>query len=154
MKPPAQHSFYRKLALIMGPVFLYGWTITFADSTGMTIWRAALCVNLGAAAIMIVLTVFGLKALEGKESLRRFNLSTVMLVMAPLSIYLAAFNAMFRNVDVSGVSISDRVLVVVFCLMVMGLTTYVLLAFADAIAWLAVGALRRVRGETGREEKA
>jgi hypothetical protein len=140
-QPPTVFS--RLIALAIGPSYLMyvayvGWSVT-----RMSPWLVLALVLAGAGAIMAVLVVFGIKAFRHRGPARRFQLSTFLLIVLPLSIYLAAIRCVFHEVGSGENNVEHWGAVVIFSLVFIVVSTSILLWFAEALMWLAVLALKR-----------
>ncbi len=94
---------------------------------------------------MVTLVVFGVKALQNSKYPYRFNISTVLLVIVPLSVYLSAIRIFLREMPMRNITISGWFVFGFFSLCFMAFSTAVLLWLADALMWLAVMTLRLIR---------
>lgn len=138
--PPSTTS--RILALGLCPLYLFVVATGFSSATEASLAVTLPAVLAGAAAITSVLVAFGVKAYRHNSRKLRFNLGTVLLFVVPVCIYLTAFQQILRAIP-----LPDRELPLLFALAAFGvvfagLTTIMLLYFAEAVLWLALGILR------------
>ncbi len=138
--PPGIRS--RLIALLIGPWYLYVVAVAFAFATDTPRLQSLLLVLAGAVAIMAVLVVFGLKAFRHSERRIKFNLSTILLFIVPLSIYLAAIRHVLRAVPTDEMRVLNWILLSGFSLLFMILSTAILIWLAEALMWLALILLR------------
>ncbi len=135
IRPPSIRS---RIAALAAGLLIFLWLASAASSVTETSFLLCLAVVLlGAGTIMAVLTVFGVKALEGRESFRRFNLSSLMLVCVPLGIYLAGVRALLSNIAQDEIPLWGWALFGVLALLAMAAMTVLLTAMAEAILWAA-----------------
>jgi hypothetical protein len=143
VKPTA--IWFRLLALTFTPIYLLIWAVALRESTRLPLVATFSAVVVGAFVVMGVLVAFGLKTLEGKERVSRFNLSSIMLVMVPLAAYLAALRAVLAPLPLNNLGAGGWAFLAAASMTFMIVTTIVLLAFAEALAWLGLKGLSLVR---------
>jgi len=90
----------RLLALLVGPAYLLLLSLVFSSVTQTPYWAALAITLLGASVIMVVLGIFGVKVFRHRGSAVQFTLSTVLLILIPMSIYLAAFRWLYQSLPV------------------------------------------------------
>ncbi len=146
-KPP--HLWFRLLALAFTPFYLFLWSVALHEITELPLAATLPAIFLGAFLVMAVLVAFGLKALQGTERIWRFNISSIMLVMVPLGAYLSFLRLLFKPVPFENLDWAGWLSVAVGSITFMVVTTIVLLAFAEALAWLGVKAVRLANAPNG-----
>ena len=147
-QPPNLQS--RLFALLIGTLYLCCLAAAFSQITSAS---PALCFTLvltAAIIVMVTLVVFGVKAFQNSKNPYRFNISTVLLVIVPLSVYLSAIRIVLRDNPMRNMTISGWFVVAFFSLCFMAFSTAVLLWLAEALMWLAVMTLRLIRPRQDR----
>jgi hypothetical protein len=140
----------RLTALLVGPVYLLLLSSVFSSVT-QTPYAVTLGLTLlGASVIMVVLAIFGVKVFRHPGSLVQFTLSTVLLILIPLSIYLAALRWLFQDLPIGKIHVTGWLLVTATAMVFIAVSTAVLIWFAEAIVWLALIVLRTVARNSGR----
>ena len=146
VKPPSTLS--RIGSLACGSLLFWWLAYAASESADLPFAACLVVVVLGASVIMAVLTVFGVKAFEGAESLRRFNLSSLMLITVPLAIYLAGFRFLLSRAPTEEFTPGAWIALGVFALIAMAVVTILLVSMAEALLWAAQLPLTRRRGES------
>ncbi|MBC8870940.1 MAG: hypothetical protein H8E44_16065 [Planctomycetes bacterium] len=139
-QPPGIRS--RLLALLVGPWYLLVITAVFTNATRSPPLQTFVAVFAGSVAIMVVLGVFGVKADRHTGRRLRFNLSSIMLFIVPLSIYLAAIRHVLRALPTRELYVLSWLKVAGVSLIFMILSTAILLWFAEALMWFVLSLLR------------
>jgi hypothetical protein len=85
------------------------------------------------------------KAASQEGPVRRFSLSTAFLIVVPLAVYLAAFRWIVRRMPTDDLRLLAWIALSGIYVMFVLFTTVVLLCWAEAIVWVAVVLLRRLR---------
>lgn len=134
-KPPA--TWQRIGALAIGVLLIGYYAYGVSLATELSYVLALLIVVLGAVAIMVVLTVYGVKALEARESWRRFDLSSLMLIAVPVGIYLTGFRTFLTRAPTHEFTPLIWTMLGVFAVLAMGVMTILLTAMAEALLWAA-----------------
>lgn len=135
----------RLLALLIGPWYLLMVSSIIHQATEAPAGIVLGLVLLGAAVIIAVLLVFGVKAYEQKGPVRQFRLSSLMLLILPFAIYLAAIRCVTDKISAIQLNLLYRLVIGIVCIGFMSLSTAILLWLADALMWLALGAVRAIR---------
>ncbi len=136
---------FRIFSLLLVPIYLYLISVGIAVATKSSLWLTSPLVLLSAFVIMAVLVVFGLRSLDAKPGSRSFGISTIMLIMVPLSFYFAAFRLITQDLPWDDIPWFGFAMIGVLAVLAMAVTTVLLLAWAEAIAWVAVGCLKSFR---------
>jgi hypothetical protein len=97
---------------------------------------------LGASVIMVVLAVFGVRAFRHRGSTLQFALSTMFLVLIPVSIYFAALRWLYQHLPLEKIHVTGWLILSVVSVTFMLVSTAVLLWFAEALVWLALLVMR------------
>jgi hypothetical protein len=143
MGTPSELSVGRRLfALLVGQLYLLTVSVLFSSVTKVPFVIVLLITLLSAAVIMAVLAIFGVRALNHRGSAVQFTLSTVFLVLIPLSIYLAALRWLIQGLPIERMDGTAWLVVSVVSIVFMLLSTAILLWFAEALVWVALLFLR------------
>ncbi len=144
--------FKRVVAILFGGGYLTGFSFVLSLVTESSPLICQLMTFGAAGAIMMVLVVFGERSLRQRAEGIRFSISTLLLFVVPLAIYLAAarlFALRLMRQRPTGVAI--WIVSAAFAIVMMVITTVVLLLMAEAIVWLLVSAQRIARGTRAME---
>lgn len=138
----APGTFTRLIALLVCPVYLLMVASGFSSATQTPLTVTLPTVLICAAAIIGVLVAFGVKAYRHDSRRLRFNLSTVLLFMVPVCIYLMAFQQILHAIPLGQRDVYLLVTLSGVGLFLACLTTAILLYFAEAVMWLGLGIVR------------
>ena len=142
-QPPNLQS--RLCALLIGTWYLCSLAATFSQITRASPVLCFALVLTASIIVMVTLVVFGVKSLQNTKHPYRFNISTVLLVIVPLSVYLSAIRIFLRAMPTRNITISSWFVFGFFSLCFMAFSTAVLLWLAEALMWLAVITLRLIK---------
>lgn len=133
----------RLLGLFVGFWYLYGMVRILAVVTHVSVVLAVPVVCVAAGIIMAVMVVFGVKAYRQEGPVRQFRLSSLFLLVIPLSIYFAAIRLLIGTVppEIGLIAWSAIGLASLFFIII---STVVLLWLAETLMWLAVLLIRTV----------
>ena len=137
---------HRVAALLFGPSYITWIGFISHGVTDTPLWLTLLTVWIGAILIAAVILVFGLKAFHAGPSGGRFRLSSILLVLVPMSIYLAGLRFFFANaLERQSGDTLNGLFVAIFSTVFIGLTSLMLLWTTEAFLWLAVTVLNWCR---------
>jgi hypothetical protein len=148
----------RILALFGTPFYVMLVAAGLSGASTAPFWLSLLAVIAGAGVIMVTLCVFGVKAYRHAGPTRRFGLSTMFLVIIPLSVYLAGLRWGIMGLPVDRITPAGWITAALFCAIFIVISTAVLLRFTEAVLWLATAVLRalnaaRRSGRAGPEQR-
>ena len=84
---------FRIFSLIYGPVYVFAVALLMSENNRRPIWINAIVVSVGAVVLMFVFASLSLRVFNSsKERAKNFRISTIMLLMVLLAIYLAIGN--------------------------------------------------------------
>lgn len=133
-------------AILFGVIYLAFFTHVFALVTEYSKPVCAFALGLAAMAIMIVLTVFGVRAVDHQSGRLRFSISTMLLIVVPMAIYLAATRILIAHgLGDSPLEPALWLVIVVYALLVWSVTTVVLLLLAEAVVWMTARCMRLMK---------
>lgn len=132
----------RILALVLGPFYLLFCAVLLTTVVELHLLITIPLVVVGALTIMVTLGIFGVKSYQHKTGVLRFSLSTIFLLIIPLSVYLAGIRLILRSVPTHEFGISGWLGVTVVSVFFIFISTGVLLCLGEALVWFAV-AVRR-----------
>lgn len=134
----------RAFALLTGPLWMLLVSQYAERQSGMPLWAVLPVVVAAAVVVMGVLTAFGAKAFRCGDRQRRFSLSTLLLLVLLLSIYLGMFRwfvGLFPAERRSAAFWWDAA--VTWALFFIVSVTFLFL-YAEALIWLALTIARCV----------
>lgn len=148
----------RLLALLIAPFYVVLVAAGFCGATDSPFWLTLVAVIAGGGVIMVTLCVFGVKAYRHAGPMHRFGLSTMFVVIIPLSVYLAGLRWAFMGLPTDRMSPVGWLTAALFCAIFIVISTAVLLWFTEAVLWLATAILRAVNearrsGHAGQQER-
>lgn len=88
-----------------------------------------------------VIGAFFLKAYRVEGPVRQFRLSSILLLMVPLAVYLTYVRCLVRGIDASragNIPVIGWILITGYTLVFIIFTTALLLCFTEAVMWLAL----------------
>jgi len=134
-EPPSVRS--RIVALLAGTWYVFIMADILSQTTGTPPTRSLLLVSIAAAVIMAVMVVFGVKAYKQQGPVRQFQLSSLFLLIIPIAIYSTAIRSVVATVP-SSFSALGWLIVGVYSVLFVVMSTAMLLWLADALMWLTV----------------
>lgn len=135
----------RILGLLGGLLFWVLAALGLVGGAELSLGLALFGTFCGAVVIMVSLAVFGVKAYSGGESLRRFNLSSLLLLTLPLAIYLTYGRLFVSRIPLEEISVWGRVMLIVLLVFAAGVATLVFANCAEALVWIGTVWLKRKR---------
>jgi len=140
----------RSMALVIGFVYMLFVAQVITETTNWS-YGVALGVSVtGCGIVMAALSALGVKAYRKKDARIRFTFSTVFLASIPLSVYLAAIRLVLNHAPVRTLPNWAWLVISLFSMMAMILSTAVLMSFAEALVWFAIACLPRKRSASPR----
>jgi hypothetical protein len=143
------------VAWIIGPFYLWILTGVFSHVTDTRYAVTLAIVAAGAAVLMTCIALFGVRAYRGAGRSRQFRISSLLLAMVPLSVYLAAIRWVLSGSQTAEFTPGQWFAVVLVACVFILLSTLILAKFAEAIVWTAVALVRvlsYLRSEQRRQE--
>jgi hypothetical protein len=142
----------RLLAFMIAPPYLLAVAAMLSATTGIAFQSALIAVVCGAAVIMVVLGIVSVKVLNAEGPLRRFSLSSALLLAVPLAVYLAGLRYVLAATVSDELPVVAWFFIATLSLVFMIVTTSILLCLAEAIVWVCVAIFRGTKAyEDGRD---
>lgn len=135
----------RVIALLLGFWYLMWMAAILMEATNIPGAIAAAVVFVAAVVIMVVMTIFGMKAYAQRGPSHQFRLSSLFLLIVPLSIYLAGIRAVLGQFARENLGLLTYLMIVLASLGFMVFSTVILLWTAEALMWFAAGAVKAFR---------
>ncbi|HEY2415247.1 MAG TPA: hypothetical protein VGI40_23595 [Pirellulaceae bacterium] len=145
-REPASHLPEREpnrfLALLIGTAYIALVAQLCWQATDWPYLAILALTILGSLLVMAAFCLLGEKAYKKRNARIHFTFSTVFLASIPLSVYLAALRVLFRGLGGQQVNPFVWLIVSMFGLLAMIISSAILISFAEALVWLAVSTLR------------
>ncbi len=143
--------FQRIVSLIGGPAYLGLLSVVFSYLTNAPIGVTAVVVVGCAAIVLVSIGLLCVRFAGRTEKDRRFRLATVLLLFVPFAVYLGATRYFLLAIEGQELKPAMWIMLAVWCLLFMAITTVALLFFGEALVWLATSVRQTVIGRRSNE---
>ena len=122
--------FVHFISLFCGPIYLVFLASNLSRTTGILLVEALVAVGAGGISLSGFLIVICSRM--NQDSGRRFTLSTTMMLIAMLAIYLAYLRQVFNRIDASKFGLAEYAACTVYGLLFIYISTIVMILFIDS----------------------